>query len=75
MSAPKRDKNGHFVKATKNAEQEKGSPSAPPAKQRHICEECEQEYEEQRIIVRGRVLYVRHCPGCCPDPMLLLRGY
>lgn len=75
MTTPKRDKNGHFIKVTKNAEPEQGSPAAPSTKQQRLCEECSTEYEEQRVIIRGRVLYVSHCPMCSPDPMLLLRGY
>lgn len=33
------------------------------------CEDCRTEMEERRVRIRGHVLYVLHCPRCCPDPL------
>ena len=36
------------------------------------CEECSADMEERRVRIAGHVLYVWHCPRCCPDPLEVL---
>lgn len=49
---------------------EKPRPDAP----KRCCEECRQELEEQRVIMRRHVIYISACPRCTPEPLSVLQG-
>lgn len=54
-----------------SGEKEKPRPVAPSIR---LCEECGQDLEEQRVIMRGNVIYITACPRCCPEPLAFLQG-
>lgn len=79
---PRRDKCGRFIERGQTP-RERPRPDAPlvaPVKSTvkmghlavRVCEECSAELEERRVRIKGYVLYISHCPRCCPDPLEVL---
>lgn len=60
----------------KNKPSTEGHLAAVPERSsgRRCCEDCGQELDEQRVIMRGHIIYVSACPRCTPEPLTVLQG-
>lgn len=84
MTKPKRrrDRSGKYlprgqmprVEQRPDTPPSSGNDKARPDAPRRQCEECGQELEEQRVIMRGNVIYITACPRCTPEPLSVLQG-